>query len=71
MIDANISVHCGELPEMTNGNYTTEVNKSVTLYPYNTQYQYTCVEGYNATLIYSTNCSETGDWTPAPGCFPG
>ncbi|XP_063690873.1 sushi, von Willebrand factor type A, EGF and pentraxin domain-containing protein 1-like isoform X2 [Bolinopsis microptera] len=63
-------VQCGELPEMTNGNYTTEVNKSVTLYPYNTQYQYTCEEGYNATLIYSTNCSDTGDWAPAPGCLP-
>ncbi|KAL5249391.1 hypothetical protein ACHWQZ_G018298 [Mnemiopsis leidyi] len=62
-------VYCGEVPEIEHGNYTN-LDKREEKYPYQTQYKYTCNKGYNATVRYSTNCSETGQWEPAPGCHP-
>ena len=72
-LDPNIdvSVYCGTLPELTHGNYSSVVNKTTTEYPYLTQYTYTCEKGFNATIRYSTNCSEAGEWEPAPGCHQG
>ena len=62
-------VYCGAVPNITDGYYDNQPNTSLTSYPFNTQYTYTCVEGYNSTDVYYTNCSVSGEWAPTPGCY--
>ena len=63
-------VYCDAAPEISNGSYTLQPNNSSTQFPYNTHFTYSCIEGFNASETYSTNCSDGGAWIPRPGCHP-